>query len=58
MQKTNNCFCVYANGRLRRRKRLFGLTQKLKRRYLIPCAKALRTFSAYFALPVCLLRKS
>ena len=43
---------------MRIRERLFGLTQTVARRLLAPCAKAFRTFSAYFALPVCLLRNS
>ena len=58
MQKQSNCFWAYANGRLRIRERSFGLTRTVARRLLAPCTKAQRTFSAYFALPVCLLRNS
>ena len=58
IQKQSNCFWAYANGRLRIRERLFGLTRTVARRLLAPCTRAQRTFSAYFALPVCLLRNS
>ena len=35
-KKNGNSFCVYAHGRLRRRKRLFGLTQTVARRLRSP----------------------
>ena len=56
MQKRMDCFCAYASGRLRRRKRLFGLTQTLARRPLFPCAKAFCPLYAYYTIPVCLLQ--
>ena len=58
LKKFGNSFCVYANDRLRRRKRLFGRTRTLARRHLAPCTKALRTTSAYFAYHVCLLQNN
>ena len=57
MQKRIVCFCAYASGRLRRRKRLFGLTQTLARQSLLPCTKVLCSLFPYFTLPVCLLYK-
>ena len=36
--------------------RCFAYASKVARRLLAPCAKAFRTFSPYFVLPVCLLR--
>ena len=42
-QKSGDSFCVYANGRLRRRKRLFGLTQTVARRLLSPSHNGFRT---------------
>ena len=56
MQKRMDCFCAYESGRLRRRKRLFGLTQTLARRPLFPCAKAFCPLYAYYTIPVCLLQ--
>ena len=56
MQNRMVCFCAYAFGRLRRRKRLFGLTQTLARRPLFPCIKAFCPLYAYFTFPVCLLQ--
>ena len=37
-QKSGDSFCVYANGRLRRRKQLFGLTQTVVSPARNPCS--------------------
>ena len=50
--KFDDSFCVYANGRLRRRKRLFGLTQTVARTVLRPCKHGTRTPSERSKNPV------
>ena len=45
LQKYGNSFCVYANGRLRRRKRLFGLTRTVAGKARRPCCNGTCTVS-------------
>ena len=51
-KKSGNSFCVYANGRLRRRKRLFGLTQTVARRLRSPCCNGTCTVFGRGEFPI------
>ena len=51
-KKTGNSFCVYANGRLRIRKRLFGLTQTVVVKARSPCYNGTCTAFGRSLLPI------
>ena len=52
LKKFGNSFCVYANDRLRRRKRLFGLTRTVARRPRSPYYNATCTVSGRLEYPI------